>query len=313
MIHNHPYRQRSTSQFTPVPAAARSTAETTPPRTLRTAVTGAIVAPLLLLASSAAHAGEIPILYNGDTGPSHWSTLNPDWEECAGGADSAQSPINIKRVKRDRKLRPLDIELYPTTVDIFNNGHTIEQRYEDSGSSIYFEGVEYELQQFHFHTLSEHTIRRQHAPLEMHAVFSEPGGAILVVSQLFKKGKVENAFIGALIEAGLPEKNGDETVIAQTINLADGLTNTANYFTYQGSLTTPPCSEVVTWVILKRAARVSQAQLAAFRDILGNNFRPVQMTNGRTVRSTPRRQVSGKYSKSSQAQAAPTASKSSDK
>jgi carbonic anhydrase len=179
-------------------------------------------------------------------------------------------------------LRP-----YPTTIDIFNNGHTIEQHYEDSLRSIRFEGVEYDLKQFHFNTLSEHTIGGEHGVMEMHAVFGSAEGTNLVVGMLFEVGWYINPFIQKLIDAGLPETSEAEpTETEDLIDLADALTDTKSYYTYSGSLTTPPCSQTVTWVLLTQPARLHRNQLEAFRSILGNNFRPVQPLNQRVVRVT---------------------------
>ena len=201
--------------------------------------------------------------YTGDDGPAHWSELNPAWEACAGAEDSArQSPIDIGRADFDSRLTRLNLRTFPTTIDMFNNGHTIEQHYEETGSSISFDGVEYELRQFHFHTLSEHTVRSQHEDvmkmhavrnehdvMEMHAVFSS-GGLNLVVGVLFEIGFYVNPFIQKLIDAGLPATSTDTTETDDLINVADALTDTSAYYTYDGSLTTPPCSETVTWVTI---------------------------------------------------------------
>jgi carbonic anhydrase len=226
--------------------------------------------------------------YNGDTGPGFWSQLSPDWEACSGAATNArQSPINISRVRIDKDLENLDTAIFPTTIDIFNNGHTIEQHYAATGSSITFEGTYYKLQQFHFHTLSAHSIDGAQGVMELHAVFQEPGGGDhLVIGMLFHVGARQNPFLQILIDAGLPEKNGDTIETEEQINLADAFTNTKSYYTYRGSLTTPPCSETVTWVVLSQSARMSRGQLEAFRRILGNNFRPTQSTNGRIVRAS---------------------------
>jgi len=226
--------------------------------------------------------------YNGDAGPAFWWELDQEWSACAGTAEDArQSPIDIDRVRIDRSLKPLELQTFATTIDIFNNGHTIEQTYEDTGSSIYFDGRVYELQQFHFHTFSEHTVNDNRGMMEMHAVFNEPGsGDNLVIGQLFKIGKKENRFIQTLIDAGLPEKNGDTTQTDDLIDIADGLTNTSSYYTYDGSLTTPACTENVTWVVLKKQSKLSHEQWDSFRRILGNNFRPLQKLNDRTIRAT---------------------------
>ena len=249
-----------------------------------TRLTTLLLLPTALSVVGVADAQEFQ--YSGDDGPAHWSGLNPEWEACAGPEGSArQSPINIRKVSFDKSLTRLDLLLYPATIDIFNNGHTIEQHYDGTGSSIYFEGTQYELQQFHFHTLSEHTIGGDHGVMELHAVFSS-GNTNLVLGMLFEIGSHANSFIEKLIGAGLPERNGDTTETDDPINLADALTNTRSYYTYEGSLTTPPCSETVTWVVLTRPARLSRAQFESFRRILGNNFRPLQALNGRVVRAT---------------------------
>jgi carbonic anhydrase len=214
--------------------------------------------------------------------------LNQDWSACEGVAEDArQSPIDIAEVKVDRHLRPLDLDIHPTTIDIFNNGHTIEQHYEGTGSSIYFEGHEYELLQFHFHTFSEHAIAGELGDMELHAVFRNPEeGDYLVVGQLFEVGEKINPFIQQLIDAGLPAKDGDTTETEDEINVEDVFTSTASYYTYPGSLTTPPCSEIVTWVVLQKPAEFTEDQYQAFRHILGNDFRPLQKLNDRVIRAT---------------------------
>ena len=106
-----------------------------------------------------------------------------------------------------------------------------------------------------------------------------------VVGVIYEIGR-SSRFLDRLIDAGLPRKSGDETHSSHFIDLTDGLTDTAAYYTYAGSLTTPPCSETVTWFVLKHPATLSKAQFKAFNGILGNNFRPLQDRNGRVVRST---------------------------
>jgi len=147
-------------------------------------------------------------------------------------------------------------------------------------------GAVYELQQFHFHALSEHAVHGHRGAMEQHAVFKNlKDGTMAVVGVIYELGP-KSHFLDRLINAGLPQKSGDETHSGHSIDLADGLTDTAAYYTYAGSLTTPPCSETVTWFVLKHPATLSKAQFEAFNHILGNNFRPLQARNGRVVRST---------------------------
>ncbi|MEZ4754619.1 MAG: carbonic anhydrase family protein [Bdellovibrionota bacterium] len=220
--------------------------------------------------------------YNGDTGPGYWAGLDELYTQC--GTDTTQSPIDITKAKRDKTLKALSLELLPTEVDLKNNGHTIEQEYAE-GSSITVDGVEYELLQFHFHTLSEHTVKGSHQEMEMHAVFKNAeSGNLVVVGQFFKLGK-ENDFLAKLVNF-LPQMKDDVITDVSEINVAEAFKNTKSYYTYSGSLTTPPCSPIVTWIVLKKPATMSADQHKAFRDILGNNFRPIQNLNGRTVKTT---------------------------
>jgi carbonic anhydrase len=224
--------------------------------------------------------------YSGDNGPGFWGAT-PGWEACAGTSRTQrQSPIDISRIVYDRHLGRLPLRLSETPLVLTNNGHTIEEEYEP-GSSLTVNGVEYGLSQFHFHTLSEHTVGGQHATMELHAVFADPGSDNkAVVAQLFVIGKT-NHFIAELLTHGLPTKSGDEVKDeSQLINVAGALTNTSRYYTYSGSLTTPPCTETVTWFVLHDYAQLSSEQSDAFRHILGNDFRPLQNRNGRTIRST---------------------------
>ena len=224
--------------------------------------------------------------YSGDNGPGFWGETS-GWEACAGTSRTQrQSPLDIDRVVVDRHLGALQLRLHETPLALTNNGHTIEEEYEP-GSSLTVNGVKYGLGQFHFHALSEHTVAGRHAALELHAVFADPASDNkAVVGQLFVIGKA-NRFLAELLTHGLPAKSGDEVhVPSQLIDVAGALTNTSRYYTYPGSLTTPPCTETVTWFVLREYAQLSGEQFDAFRHILGNDFRPLQKRAGRTIRST---------------------------
>ena len=236
-----------------------------------------------------ADTGAPEFAYSGDHGPGFWGET-PGQEACAGTATTErQSPINIDRIVVDRRLGRLPLRLHETSLALANNGHTIEEEYEP-GSSLTLNGVEYGLSQFHFHTLSEHTVDGRRAVMELHAVFTDPASDNkAVVGQLFVIGKT-NRFIATLASHGLPMKSGEAVnVPSERINVADALINTSHYYTYPGSLTTPPCTETVTWFVLHEYAELSSEQLDEFRRILGNNFRPLQKRNDRVIRSTAAR------------------------
>lgn len=229
-----------------------------------------------------AHAGQAAeFAYNGDTGPGFWAELDAAWLAC--GDASGQSPIAINATRPGTGLVALQpiVDLAETPISLINNGHTLENEYEP-GSSITLDGVLYGLTQFHFHTLSEHSIGDERGAMEMHAVFKDDvSGNIVVIGQLFRLG-AENAFL-AQIDSDLPAKAGESFESEESINVADGFADLRKYFTYQGSLTTPPCSPIVTWIVLENWATMSAAQFERFNDILGNNFRPQQPLAGRTV------------------------------
>jgi len=221
--------------------------------------------------------------YSGDDGPGFWGELASAWVNCS--EDQRQSPINIEQAVRDATLGPLDLALHATEIHLVNNGHTIEQEYQP-GSTLTFEGVVYELQQFHFHTLSEHATNGERGVMELHAVFANAAtDKLAVIGQIYELGE-ENAFLAAFDQL-LPRHTNDLSTSSTEINVAEGFKNTRAYYTYPGSLTTPPCSPTVTWIVLKRRVTLSEEQFHLFNDILGNNFRPLQPLHDRTIRSSP--------------------------
>ena len=121
--------------------------------------------------------------------------------------------------------------------------------------------------------------------MELHAVLCDAAGNKAVIGQLYEIGSEENPFL-AQFDDSLPKNTGDNTSSATTINVADGFENTKRYYTYAGSLTTPACSPIVTWIVLKKRATLSEEQFRRFNDILGHNFRPLQALNDRTIRSS---------------------------
>ncbi|MFM7141077.1 MAG: carbonic anhydrase family protein [Alphaproteobacteria bacterium] len=138
------------------------------------------------------------------------------------------------------------------------------------------------------HTTSEHTVQGKRYPMELHAVFKDAvSGNLAVIGQLFDVDRrgTENEFLADLLQAGLPEKTTDTVVNAATINLGELIDakQLATYWSYPGSLTTPPCSPIVSWFVLRKPVRASQAQIQEFIDVMGNNYRPVQALNGRSV------------------------------
>lgn len=217
--------------------------------------------------------------YEGAEGPEHWDELCTGYSDCAG---PSQSPVDIKNAQADAALADIPESYQTSTAHILNNGHTIQFNY-DAGSSIVVNGETYNLAQFHFHTPSEHTINGQSYPMEVHLVHKNADGTKLaVIGVLFEEG-AENPILAKYL-AHLPASK-DQTYddAASTFTAADFLPADQHYYRYQGSLTTPPCSEIVTWTVMKTPITASHEQIQAIEAIEHENNRPIQALNGRTI------------------------------
>ncbi len=215
--------------------------------------------------------------YEGESGPAHWGELSGDYAVCSQG--KSQSPIDISETQSDNIE---DVEfIYDTSkINILNNGHTVQVNY-DEGSSIMVDGEEYNLLQFHFHTPGEHTVGGKSFDTEMHLVHKNDAGDLAVVGVLIEEGAENKAFND--MWAHLPKHAGDKETLASEVNAEDLLPRDRSSFRYTGSLTTPPCSENVAWIVLKSPIQLSGAQIDALHAILNDNNRPVQPVNARKV------------------------------
>ena len=216
--------------------------------------------------------------YGAQHGPKHWGEVKTEFETCALG--KAQSPIDIRKPVPS-KLEPIRFDYQPTPLHIIDNGHTIHVNYAP-GSSILVGDQRYELTQFHFHKPSEERINGKRYPMVAHLVHKNADGALAVVAVLLKQGN-QNALVKTLWANLPPEKETEKVVEKVSIDAARLLPKNHAYYTFAGSLTTPPCSEGVTWFVLVSPTQVSEAQVARFGKIYSANARPVQPPNGRTV------------------------------
>lgn len=218
--------------------------------------------------------------YSGDDGPEHWQELCVDYTTCGG---PAQSPINIANAQDDNTLAAIGENFASSTTHAINNGHTVQFNC-DAGSEITVGGQVYKLLQYHFHTHSEHVVNGVAYPMEVHFVHkNEASGKLAVVGVFFKEG-AENQFLAPFI-AHLPaQKDATFDDNALTFNVADCLPANRSYFTYGGSLTTPPCSEIVTWLVMENPVEASHEQIDAFHAVEHDNARPTQDLNGRALK-----------------------------
>lgn len=215
--------------------------------------------------------------YEGDGGPAKWGDLDAANKVCSIG--SQQSPIDIGTTIKSR-LPALRINWARSADTIVNNGHTIQLNFAE-GSTLTLGDAKYKLLQVHFHRPSEHLIAGRNFPMEAHFVHRADSGALAVVGILMATGKPNDAF--RRIAATMPAKAGPAVKADAGINPNALLPARLGYYRYPGSLTTPPCAEIVEWLLLTDPIQVADADIARFAKLYPMNARPVQKDNRRYV------------------------------
>ena len=219
--------------------------------------------------------------YKGDVSPEKWGQLSPAYQKCADGAE--QAPVNIVTSNVQKKSLPVPLKPdYPATSGdvVVNTGTTIQV---NTSGGLKIGNQAYKLLQYHFHTPSEEAINGVHFKMNVHLVHQNAAGKLAVIGVNFKEG-AKNAYLdsfwsklprtkGAKVELNLPSLSG-----ILPVNL--------DYFTYAGSLTTPPCSEGVQFYILKDPVSISAEQLSNFQKLYPMNARPLQPLNERVIKSS---------------------------
>ncbi|MBX7237721.1 MAG: carbonic anhydrase family protein [Caldilineales bacterium] len=221
--------------------------------------------------------------YEGEEGPAHWGELDPSYEMCGVGKN--QSPIDISS-PNEQDLANITFHYQPSEVKILNNGHTAQVNY-DAGSYIELDGVRYDVAQFHYHAPSEHEVDGKSFAAEFHIVHKSADGKLAVVGLLLQEGAA-NAAVDPFIN-NLPAEKSEVVDAGVKINAMDFLPSSRTTYRYSGSLTTPPCSEGVNWLVMTTPVELSSAQLSKLESLFEANNRPVQPLNDRTLTedSTP--------------------------
>jgi carbonic anhydrase len=236
----------------------------------------------MLVCSSASpaqeHRPEHTWSYSGGQGPNHWGDLKPEFAACKTG--HRQSPIDIRNTRK-ADLPHIQFDYKSSPLHIIDDGHTIMINY-GSGSYISVGGKTYELKQFHFHRPSEEKIRGEGYDMEAHLVHADQEGNLAVVAILLQNG-VQNPLIHKLWDHLPKEKGKEEVLDSVEIDVAGLLPEDRSYYTFPGSLTTPPCSENVAWFVLKHPVAASAAEIEQFRRLYPNNVRPTQAQYDRVV------------------------------
>jgi len=213
----------------------------------------------------------------GHGGPDQWADLDAANRVCSAGGQ--QSPVDIGDTIR-ATLTPLRTKWARRADTIVNNGHTIQVNFTD-GSTLTAPGGSYKLVQFHFHRPSEHKINGKSYPMEVHFVHANAAGGLAVVGVLMETGKANAVF--SKIVSTMPAKEGPAVKADAAINPNGLLPGKLTYYRYSGSLTTPPCSETVDWLLLTDPIQVAAADVDAFAKLYDMNARPVQKINRRFV------------------------------
>jgi carbonic anhydrase len=240
-------------------------------------VTAGLIALMFSFGASATEARHWS--YGHDTGPDKWAALDPDNKLCKIGQQ--QSPIALQTGKSTRLAEhDFDIRFGKAKGQLTNNGHTIQFNLDSAAdNTVTLKNATYNLAQFHFHTPSEHRLDGKSFPMEMHLVSKDADGKLTVVGVFIKAGAKNEAL--AKLWSKLPTPNA--SLQATEVDLATLLPAKRSALVYAGSLTTPPCSEDVNWIVLEQPIQMSQQQINAFRKHFTDNHRPIQRSHERKV------------------------------
>lgn len=226
-------------------------------------------------ADHAAHWG-----YQGDAGPQSWGRLKPEFAKCASG--DRQSPIDIRDGLK-LQLDPVQFDYRPSSFRVIDDGHTVQVNIA-AGNWIEAVGRRYHLVQFHFHRPSEERIDGREFDMVAHLVHKTLEGRLAVVAILLEQGSAH-----PLVQSvwnNLPLEKGEEVPAKAMLDLNALLPTERNYFTYMGSLTTPPCSEGVLWMVMKQPVQISSEQIGIFARLYPMNARPIQSASGRLIKES---------------------------
>lgn len=226
------------------------------------------------------HGGAAHWSYEGDAGPLNWGKLSSANAKCDLG--ERQSPIDIRDgIKVE--LDPINFEYKPVQFSVLDNGHTIQVS-PSSGNYLNVSGKTYEMLQMHFHRPSEERINGKTAEMVAHLVHKDRDGKLAVVAILIEVGEANK--IVQKVWNNLPLEKNDVVKALNNMDLMEMLPKRHDYYTYMGSLTTPPCTEGVLWLVMKEPIEISPEQLAIFARLYPMNARPLQRNSGRVIKES---------------------------
>lgn len=226
---------------------------------------------------ASAHGSDAHWDYTGPAGPQTWGGLKPEFSLCSNG--QRQSPIDI-RGGLSVDLEPVRFDYQSSRFSVIDNGHTVQANLAP-GNAIEIGGNRFELQQLHFHRPSEERIDGRQFEMSVHLVHKDPQGKLAVVTLLLEKGPLQPAV--QKVWNNLPLEKNQDVPARVALDLNEILPADQRYFTYMGSLTTPPCTEGVQWVVMRQPVTVAPEQIDLFARIYPMNARPVQQAAGRRI------------------------------
>lgn len=234
---------------------------------------------LVLLASSSAaiSAGDTYWGYEGKSGPDNWGNLNQEFATCKLGQQ--QAPIDIPTKSAAKAASVIKLAYKASAGEVINNGHTIQVSLSNAGGAN-LSGVDYKFLQAHFHAPGEEKVDGKSYPFNAHLVHQSADGKLAVIGVFFKEGSENSALKDIFTQ--MPSKEA-KVALKGKLDPASLLPKSLAYYSYAGSLTTPPCSEGVMFYILKTPMEMSKAQLEQFKKLYPMNARPTFPLNGRKI------------------------------
>jgi carbonic anhydrase len=218
--------------------------------------------------------------YEGESGPANWGKINPEWAKC--GTGNRQSPIDIRDGMKV-ELEQITFDYHPSSFNVTDNGHTV-QVMVGGGNFITVNNRMYELMQFHFHRPSEERINGKGYEMVVHLVHKDGEGRIAMLALLLERGKPQPVI--QTVWNNLPLEKLETLAPSVVLDPMDLIPARRDYFTFMGSLTTPPCTEGVLWLVMKEPVQASPAQMALFSRLYPLNARPIQPGSGRIVKES---------------------------
>ncbi|MGD0801541.1 MAG: carbonic anhydrase family protein [Terracidiphilus sp.] len=221
-----------------------------------------------------------PWSYQGKNGPLLWGKLDPAYRACAQG--HVQSPIDIRGARLNKALQPIEFHYIAGPVTLTNDGRTIVARV-DPGSYIVAAGVRYELVEFHFHHPSEEAVRGKLTDMEVDLLHKSAAGRLAIIAVRLRENLDAPNAVLATLWPHLPKTAGASEKVAEMVSAGGLLPADRGYWSYTGSLSTPPCTEGVQWFVFEQEMSLSRDQLRAYAALFRMNTRALQEAHGRRI------------------------------